>query len=115
MPKLIHQQSHNLIASQVIQAKTLKQRIQGLIGRPELQEQEALWIPACPSIHTFFMKFPIDVIFTDREFCVISLFENVSARKILFGGFKCQNVFEMKAGQIQNHGLKKDDLLYVEH
>ena len=115
MPKLIHRQSHNLIASHLVKAETLKQRIQGLIGHSELKEQEAFWIPACPSIHTFFMKFPIDVIFTDRQFCIISLFENVSARKILFGGFKCQNVFEMKVGQIQNHCLKKEDLLYVEH
>ena len=115
MPRLIHQPSHRLIASHVIQAKTLKQRIKGLIGYSELKDQEVFWITACPGIHTFFMKFPIDVIFTDQKLCVVSVFESVSAGKMLFGGFRSQNVFEMKSGQIQKHGLKKGDQLYVEH
>lgn len=115
MPKLIHKENNNLIASHVITAKSLKQRIKGLIGYKELQSQEAFWITACPSIHTFFMKFPIDVIFTDKKFRIVSLFENVSTRRFLFGGFKSQNVFEMKVGQIQIHNLKRGDLLYVEH
>ena len=79
------------------------------------RERRLFLITACPSIHTFFMKFPIDVIFTDKKFCVVSLFESVSSGKILFGGLKSRNVFEMKAGQIRFHKLKKGDLLYVEH
>ena len=115
MPKLIHKSNNHLVADPVIQAQTLGQRVKGLIGYPALKEREAFWISACPSIHTFFMKFPIDVIFTDKKFCVLALFENVPAGKILFGGFRSQNVFEMKAGQIQVHQLKKGDSLYVEH
>ena len=115
MSKLIHKPSQNLVASQLIKARTFGQRVKGLIGSKGLQEKEAFWITACPSIHTFFMKFPIDVIFTDQKFQIVSLFENISSGKILFGGFRSQNVFEMKAGQIQTHNLKKGDLLYVEH
>lgn len=115
MPKLIQKNGNKLIASQVIKARTLRQRIQGLIGHSGLESQEVFWISSCPSIHTFFMKFPIDVIFTDRDFKITSLFENVSSGRILFGGFKSQNVFEMKSGQIQSHDLKKGDSLHVEH
>ena len=114
MAKLIYKENNNLIA-EIIKAKTLKQRIKGLIGHKELLEKQAFWINACPSIHTFFMKFPIDVIFTDKDFYIVSLFKNVSSGKMLFGGFKSQNVFEMKSGQIQTHKLKKGDLLHVEH
>lgn len=115
MPKLLHKQKSHIIADKLIPAKSLSQRIKGLMGRPELLKEEALWISACPSIHTFFMKFPIDVIFTDKSFRVRALFENVPAGKILFGGFKSQNVFELRAGQIRAHQLKKGDQLYVEH
>lgn len=115
MPQLLFKKSNKLIADHVIKAKSLRQRVQGLIGHSALKEREAFWISACPSIHTFFMKFPIDVIFTDKKFCVQALFENTSSGKILFGGFKSQNVFEMKTGQIQAHNIKKGDVLYVEH
>lgn len=114
MPKLIHQKNNRLIASQVILAKGFSQRVRGLIGSLPLKEGEAFWLPSCPSIHTFFMKFPIDVIFTDRKFYVSSLFENVSPWRILFGGFKSWNVFEMKAGQIKAHDIHKGDQLNVE-
>lgn len=115
MPRLIHKESNNIIASHVITAKALKQRIKGLIGHKELQKQEAFWITACPSIHTLFMKFPVDVIFTDKKFCIVSLFANVAAGRVLFGGFKSRHVFEMRTGQIQIHKLKRGDFLYVEH
>lgn len=115
MPKLIHKESKRLIADHVIRAKGLKQRINGLLSYSALKEREVFWLSACPSIHTFFMKFPIDVIFTDRKFYVLSLFENVPARRLLVGQLGSQNVFEMKAGQIKVHQLKKGDCLYVEH
>ena len=115
MPHLISRTDHRILAEHLKKAKTLKDRIQGLIGKKELKEKEVFWIPYCTSIHTFFMKFPIDVVFTDRRFQVVSLFENVSSRKILWGGFRSQNVFEMKKGQINKTKLKKGEILYVEH
>ena len=60
------------------------------------------------------MKFPIDVIFTDRRFKILALFQEVKSRRILFGGINSWNVFEMKAGQIAFFDLKKGDSLYVE-
>ncbi len=112
MPRLIHK--GHLIASHLIQARSLKERFLGLISKTDLKMEEVFYIPACPSIHTFFMKFSIDVIFTDKKFFIVSLFENVPAGKILFGGFKSRNVFELKAGKIQTHNLKKGDSLHVE-
>ena len=103
-----------MFIAKLIPAKSFKQRIQGLTSYSHLKEKEAFWISACPSIHTFFMKFPIDVIFTDRQLKVLALFSEVKAGKVLFGGFKSRNVFEMKAGQILAWQLKKGDVLYVE-
>ena len=111
MSKLIKKQKPPI---HLIKASNLKQRVQGLIGHPELKPHQAFWITNCPSIHTFFMKFPLDVIFTDQVFTVTSVFENVRAGKILWGGLKSQNVFEMKAGQITAYQFNKGDQLYVE-
>jgi len=115
MPKLLHKESKKLIAENLIQAETLWHRVKGLIDHPGLKEQDIFWIPACPSIHTFFMKFPIDVVFTDKKLQILSLFENVPARRLLLGRWGSQNAFEMKVGQIKAHQLKKGDSFYVEH
>ena len=113
MSQLFKKENKTLIAD-LIPAQSWRQRIQGLTLYAEIKERQAFWISACPSIHTFFMTFPIDVIFTDSRLQIVSLFSNVKAGKILFGGFKSRNVFEMKAGQIESCRLKKGDLLHVE-
>ena len=104
----------NFFIADLIFAKSLRQRIQGLTVYSQLKETEAFWIKACPSIHTFFMKFPIDVIFTDSQFKILTLFPEIKAGKVLFGGVKSRNAFEMKAGRILACQLKQGDILHVE-
>lgn len=49
------------------------ERVRGLIGRKELDHNEAWVFPQCKSIHTFFMRMPIDVIWLDKENRVIDV------------------------------------------
>ena len=65
-----------VLATRVRVADGFWKRLKGLLGRSELEEGEALWIPKCRSIHTCFMKFPIDVLFV-RGGRVIDLGENL--------------------------------------
>jgi len=46
-------------------------RLRGLIGRRELADGDGMVITPCSSIHTFFMAFPIDVLFVDRHHRVV--------------------------------------------
>src|SRR5450432_3863744 len=39
----------------------------GLLGRKRLEPGEGLWISPCESVHTFFMKFPIDLVYLDKS------------------------------------------------
>ena len=114
MSQLLSQTTGKAIAASLKKAQTLKERVQGLIGTELLKEKEAFWIPSCLSVHTFFMAYPIDIVFTDKSFRVISLFENVGSGKIIWGGWKSWHVFEMKSGQIKTLSLKKGEILYVE-
>ena len=114
MPRLLNKNKEKVLVSHLKTSRTLRQRVQGLIGKAPLKETEALWIPSCPSVHTFFMSQPIDVVFTDRSFQVLSLYERVSSGRILWGGWKSWNVFEMKSGQIEKLSIKKGDVFYVE-
>jgi hypothetical protein len=42
-------------------------RRKGLLGRNGLVRGEGLWIVPCESVHTFFMRFSIDLVYVDRE------------------------------------------------
>jgi uncharacterized membrane protein (UPF0127 family) len=42
-------------------------RNKGLLGRAGLSAGEGLWIVPCESVHTFGMKFPIDLVYIDRN------------------------------------------------
>jgi uncharacterized membrane protein (UPF0127 family) len=48
-------------------ADNFKTRTVGLLGDARLDDDEALIIKPCWSIHTFFMRFPIDVMFVDKK------------------------------------------------
>ena len=96
----------------VLKANSLKARIVGLLGKKSLEKGKTLWILSCSSIHTFFMKFPIDVIFVDKDLKVRRVYKKVPSGKILFGGWKASSVFEFQAGTLK--AISKGDQLHVE-
>src|SRR3954470_16891693 len=56
-----------VLATRVTAATSLGSRSRGLLGRASLPADEGLWINPCRSVHTFFMRFPIDVLFLDPQ------------------------------------------------
>jgi uncharacterized membrane protein (UPF0127 family) len=48
-------------------------RLRGLLGRRDLPQEEGLLIRPAPSIHTWFMRFPIDVVFMDADLRVLDV------------------------------------------
>ena len=113
MKSLINKRTNQILIPSVLKAGNLKEKTLGLLGKESQPEDQALWIPYCPVIHTFFMKFPIDVIFTNKNLIVVSVFHNIPSGRILFGGWSSQSVFEMKAGTLKQLDIKTGDQLYV--
>ena len=76
-------------------ARTLFERIRGLIGTKSLPKGEGLLILRCNSIHTFFMSFPIDATFFDRDGNVVKVVRNIRPwRFFVWGGFRAVKVLE---------------------
>ena len=48
-------------------------RMRGLLGRTDLPRGEGVLLRPAGSIHTFFMRFPIDAVFVDREGTVVGV------------------------------------------
>ena len=73
-------------------------RARGLIGRPPPPSGEGLLIPHCNAIHTFFMSYPIDATFLDKEGCVVKTVRNIRPwRPFVWGGFRARQVLETAA------------------
>ena len=66
-----------MIATEVELADRFLSRMVGLLNRASLKPNEALMITRCQSIHMFFMRFAIDVIFVDSRDCVVGLVKHI--------------------------------------
>ena len=76
-------------------ARTFLERAKGLIGTKRLPPGEGLLILRCNSIHTFFMSFPIDAVFFDRNDNVVKAVRNIQPwRLFVWGGFRAVKVLE---------------------
>lgn len=79
-------------------ARKLVERIRGLIGTKDLPSDEGMLILKCNAIHTFFMRFPIDAIFLDKNDNVVKTVKNIRPwRFFVWGGFKAVKVLEIKS------------------
>lgn len=116
MRSLINTSKNKVIASQVEETNGFGERSKGLLGRDSLEQGRALWIPGSyNSVHTFFMKFPLDLIFVDRNLVVRTVKTNVPPWRLVFAHWKSFSVFEMAAGQLSPDNVEKGDVLNVSH
>lgn len=82
-------------------ADTFIKRLFGYMFRRE-PHHEAIIFDPCSSIHTFFMRFDIDVLFVDENMIIIKKVENLKPWKVIFPVKNCRYVIESKAGNFIN-------------
>jgi uncharacterized membrane protein (UPF0127 family) len=99
-----------VLANSLEVADTGSKRNKGLLGRKGLADGEGLWIVPCESVHTFFMQFPIDLIYLDRENRIKKVRENVPAWR-LSACLSARSILELPAGTIRSTQTERGDLL----
>jgi uncharacterized protein len=92
-----------MIKISVKEATNLKEKIQGLIGK---DEPEALMIKTHFGIHTFGLKFPIDVLILNHRNIVRSVKENLRPNRIFLWNPLYKKVIELPAGTISKKRIK---------
>jgi hypothetical protein len=95
---------HGARVLEVLVAATPLARMRGLLGRPMLPDDEALFIKPCNMIHTVGMRHPIDVVFIARDGTVLEVAPHVGPRR-LRGHFKAHSVLELAAGAAARHAI----------
>lgn len=112
--KLYNSTQNNLISDNVNVAENFFSRAIGLIEKKSFPDAQALVIKPCNSIHTFFMKFPIDVLFVNKNNKIISIYENVKPNRILPVHFNSKLVVELASGQIRVNNICLGDIIRIE-
>jgi uncharacterized membrane protein (UPF0127 family) len=85
-------------------------RRKGLLGRSGLAAGEGLWIVPCESVHTFGMKFPIDLVYLDRNKKVKKVRSGVPPWR-LSACLSAHSVIELASGTIHTTQTRPGDTL----
>jgi len=89
------------IADNVRLAKSFRERLLGLMGMKKLESGSGLWLNPCNGIHTFGMRFPIDVVVLDRGNAVMALVTGLKPNRVLLPIRAGHSTLELPAGSIK--------------
>lgn len=99
------------ICKNLKRAKSIEDRMIGLMFREDIHEgYDGLMITPCKSIHTFFMKFPIDVVFLDESLKIVKIIKNMKPWRISGFYFKAEQVLELRGNSISDNINIGDEL-----
>ncbi len=113
MKLLIRNLTRNtVLADKADVADTSAKRRTGLLKHEGLNPGEGLWIVPCESVHTFFMKFPIDLVYLDRKHKVKKV-RNAVAPWRLSACLLAHSILELPAGAAKQSGTRAGDQLEV--
>jgi|HubBroStandDraft_5_1064220.scaffolds.fasta_scaffold298855_2 uncharacterized membrane protein (UPF0127 family) len=96
-------------------ADTALSRMVGLLRCSKLGQGSGLLIDPSSGVHTFGMRFPIDVIALDRHLRVRGVWENLGPFRIAAVGFKTNKVLELPVGAIRESRTQVNDQLELRH
>lgn len=111
--KIIKKADNSVIAEDVIIADTLFKRMKGLLGKKEFGKGQAIVLEPCNSIHTFFMRFPIDVLFLDKENKILKAVPSLEPFKLTRVYFSAARTVELSCGTIKSFSIKEGDSLLI--
>lgn len=76
------------------------ERNRGLLALPPLLEGEGLLITPCCSVHTFNMKYSLDLVYLDRALKIVKIVENIAANRMSLS-WRAKNTLELKSGEVE--------------
>ena len=101
-----------LLGDSVSSRRPAPKRRQGLLKRDGLGPGKGLWIAPCEAIHTFFMRFPIDVVFLDKDKRVTKLVRRLKSSRLSLS-WRAHSVVELPVGVIEQTRTEVGDLIEI--
>jgi uncharacterized protein len=111
---LVRNHTRGTILGEAVEiADTSEKRRVGLLKHVRLEPGSGLWIVPCESVHTFFMKFPIDLVYLDKQRRVRKVRHAVPAWR-LSACLTAHSILELPAGTVEKSGTMPGDELSLE-
>ena len=115
MKVFVRNQTRNTLLGETVEvANTSETRRVGLLKHTRLEPGSGLWIVPCESVHTFFMKFPIDLVYLDKKRKVKKVRHAVPAWR-LSACLTAHSILELPAGTVEKSGTQAGDELLIEN
>lgn len=99
------------VAERVRLASSSVDRSVGLLHTPEVMPGEGLWIERSPSIHMFFMRYPIDAVFVSKTGRVTKVVANLKPWRVVWWARGARDCLELRAGAAAESGTQAGDQL----
>jgi uncharacterized membrane protein (UPF0127 family) len=110
MPDALYQmceeKTGRVIVARLESADTLWKQTVGLLGRKGLAADAGMWLEPCNGIHTFAMRFPLDVLFLDASYVLLRAVARVAPWRICGPIWKARVVVELPAGTIAKQKIQ---------
>jgi len=110
---VVRKEDGTVVCARCVVTDSAWTRSKGLLGRASLDEDEGILLRPAGSIHMFFMRFPIDAVFLDRDLNVLRVAVGLRPwRMASKRGAKA--VLELPAGRCAQVGLAEGDRIVLE-
>ena len=109
--RITNESRGTLLAERAEMAASFWSRLRGLMGRAELPAGSGLSLEPNGSVHTFWMRFAIDVIFTDRAGRIVGMRSAMPPNRPYAGAWRAHRTVELPAGVIENSESRIGDQL----
>ena len=111
--KIIGKKNNRVIAENAIVATTFFERAIGLMFSKHMDGFDGLIINPCKSIHTFFMNYPIDVLFLDERYKIVKIKRKIDPWRITPIYFRATQVVELYGGSLSLSVEEKEELEFI--
>ena len=104
--RAVLEQNGATVVARLHVARGARERTRGLLGRDALPDGEGMWFPACRLIHTFGMKFPIDLVYLNRRLEICKIVAGMQPGR-LSACLGAESVIELTSGAAKKLGLSR--------
>ncbi len=111
--QVLNESRNTSLGDRVRRASSLVDRTVGLLSTAALRPGEGLWIERSPSIHMFFMRYPIDAVFVDKDQRVTKVVHDLKPWRVVWWARGARDCLELPAGTARATNTQVGDQLWL--
>ncbi len=108
--QIVNTRTDNVVVQRALVAKTLMQRLKGLMFKENMPKNEALIFYSASCIHTCFMRFAIDLVYLDKDNKVMKIYNSINPWRLAYC-LGSKTTLELAGGTASQAALRLGDTL----